>query len=113
MFEIRQTSLFEKWQARLKDKRASAQIVARIDRLAFGHFGDAKPVGGGVTELRIPLGPGYRIYLTQRGNTIILLLSGGTKGTQAADILKAKQLAKDWRNSDETEDDEVGRSKTS
>jgi putative addiction module killer protein len=105
VFEIRQTNLFEKWQARLKDKRASAQIVARLDRLAFGHFSDAKPVGGGVTELRIPLGPGYRVYLTQRGNTIILLLCGGTKGTQAEDILKAKQLAKDWRNSNETEDD--------
>jgi putative addiction module killer protein len=105
VFELRQTSLFEKWQARLKDKRAVAQIVARIDRLVLGQFGDAKPVGGGVTELRIHLGPGYRVYLTQQGNTIILLLCGGTKGTQAEDILKAKQLAKDWRNSNETEDD--------
>jgi putative addiction module killer protein len=105
VFEIRQTSLFEKWQARLKDKRAFAQIVARIDRLVLGQFGDAKPVGGGVTELRIHLGPGYRVYFTQRGNTIILLLCSGTKGTQAEDIRKAKQLAKDWRSSHETEDD--------
>lgn len=105
MFEIRQTSLFERWQARLKDRLAQAHIVARIDRLAFGHFGDAKQVGGGVTELRIHFGPGYRIYLTKRGNTVILLLCGGTKRTQQQDILKAKQMAKTWSETDETEDD--------
>jgi putative addiction module killer protein len=92
-------------EARLKDRRALAQVIARIDRLAFGHFGDAKQVGDDVTELRIHLGPGYRIYLTKHGNTIILLLSGGTKGTQKQDILKAKQLAKSWSDSDETQDD--------
>lgn len=105
MFEIRKTSVFERWQTRLKDRLAQAQIVARIDRLTFGHFGDAKQVGDGVIELRIHLGPGYRIYLTTRGNTIILLLCGGTKGTQKQDILKAKHLAKSWSDSDETEND--------
>jgi putative addiction module killer protein len=102
--EIRQTELYMKWQKRLKDKKALIQIVSRLDRLILGHFGDAKSVGDGVTELRIHCGPGYRVYLTRRGNTIVLLLCGGTKSTQMKDIEMAKQLAKEWRASDEGED---------
>ena len=71
-------------------------IAYRLDRLAFGHFGDAEPVGQGISELRIHYGPGYRIYFHQRGNTIIVLLCGGDKGTQAGDIKTAKRLAAEW-----------------
>jgi len=73
--------------------RAIARISARIDRLALGNFGDAKPVGEGVSELRVDYGPGYRVYFQQRGNALILLLCGGDKRTQQADIARAKTLA--------------------
>jgi len=73
--------------------RAIARISARIDRLALGNFGDAKPVGEGVSELRVDYGPGYRVYFQQRGNALILLLCGGDKRTQQADIAGAKTLA--------------------
>jgi putative addiction module killer protein len=104
VFDIQQTTVFEKWQARLKDKRAEVQLVLRLERLAFGHFGDAKSVGEGVAELRIHCGPGYRVYLTRRGDKIVLLLCAGTKGTQMKDILQAKRLAREWRDSDGIED---------
>lgn len=71
-------------------------IAARLDRLAFGNAGDVKPVGQGVSELRIDYGPGYRVYFQQRGSTIILLLCGGDKRTQARDIEVAKRLAAEW-----------------
>ncbi len=94
MIEIRQTEQFNKWIKGLKDRQAQRRIATRIDRLAFGNIGDVKPVGEGVSELRIPYGPGYRVYLTQRGNELVLLLAGGTKKTQRSDITKAKELAK-------------------
>jgi putative addiction module killer protein len=71
-------------------------IASRLDRLAFGHTGDALPVGQGISELRIHYGPGYRVYFHKRGNTIIILLCGGDKSTQTKDILTAKRLAKEW-----------------
>ena len=89
---VRQTEDFSKWMAGLRNHQARARIAARIDRLAFGHMGDVKPVGDGVSELRIHLGPGYRIYFIQKGRAIIVLLCGGDKDTQAKDI-KAKKLA--------------------
>ena len=96
MIEIKQTETFRKWRTRLKDERARASIASRLDRLAFGHAGDAEPVGQGISELRIHHGPGYRVYFQKRGDTIIVLLCGGDKSTQAKDIKTAKRLAGEW-----------------
>ncbi|MGV0760833.1 type II toxin-antitoxin system RelE/ParE family toxin [Tistrella mobilis] len=93
MFELRQTETFRKWRARLRDDRARALIASRLNRLAAGHAGDVAPVGGGVSELRIHFGPGYRVYFTRRGSVVIVLLCAGDKGTQDRDIVIAKQLA--------------------
>lgn len=96
MIEIKQTETFRKWRTRLKDERARALIASRLDRLAFGHAGDAEPVGQGISELRIHHGPGYRVYFQKRGDTIIILLCAGDKSTQAKDIQTAKRLADEW-----------------
>jgi len=96
MIELRQTEIFRKWRTKLKDERARVLIASRLDRLAFGNAGDVKPVGQGVSELRIDHGPGYRVYFQKRGNTIILLLCGGDKRTQGRDIEIAKRLAAEW-----------------
>lgn len=96
MIELKQTEIFRKWFAKLRDKRASTAIVSRLDRLAFGHVGDAEPVGNGVSELRIHYGPGYRVYFQRHGETIIVLLCGGDKGSQARDIQIALRLADEW-----------------
>ena len=96
MIEFKQTETFRKWRIRLKDERIRALIASRLDRLAFGNPGDVKPVGHGISELRIDHGPGYRVYYKRHGNTIILLLCGGTKSTQANDIKTAKRLAEEW-----------------
>ena len=96
MFEIKQTETYQKWRTRLKDERARALIASRLDRLAFGHAGDVAPVGHGISELRIHYGPGYRIYFQKRGDTMIVLLCGGNKSTQAKDIKAAKRLADEW-----------------
>jgi putative addiction module killer protein len=100
MIEFRQTETFRRWRTRLKDTRIRALIASRLDRLAFGNAGDAKPVGSGISELRIDYGPGYRIYYKRRGDTIILLLCGGDKRTQANDIETAKRLEKEWSEKD-------------
>jgi len=92
MIEIRQTATFTKWMKGLADRRAKLAIAKRIDRLAFGHMGDARSVGARVTELRIHMGPGYRVYFTRSGDTIIVLLCGGDKGSQARDIVRAKTM---------------------
>jgi putative addiction module killer protein len=97
MIEFKQTETFRKWRTRLKDERARALIASRLDRLAFGNAGDVKPVGQGISELRIDYGPGYRVYFKRQGQTIIILLCGGDKSTQARDIKTAKQLAEEWR----------------
>ena len=96
MIEFKQTETFRKWRIRVKDERIRALIASRLDRLAFGNAGDVKPVGGGISELRIDHGPGYRVYFMKRGNTIIILLCGGDKNTQTKDIQTAKRLAADW-----------------
>ena len=101
-YQLKQTALFRKWESSLRDKRARALIASRLDRLAyFGHVGDVKPVGDGVSELRINFGPGYRIYFERRGNTLILLLCGGDKGSQVQDIRAAKKLAREWSGQDD------------
>jgi len=96
VIELKQTETFRKWRTGLKDERVRALIASRLDRLAFGLAGDAQPVGQGVSELRIHHGPGYRIYFRKKGNTIIVLLCGGNKSTQAKDIKTAKRLAEEW-----------------
>ena len=100
MFDLKQTETFLKWRTRLKDERARAVIASRLDRLAFGNAGDMKPIGNGVSELRIDFGPGYRIYFARRGKTVIILLCGGDKSTQAKDIETAKRLAAEWSGED-------------
>ena len=98
MIEVRQTDLFANWLRKLRDEQARARIQIRIRRLSLENFGDVKPVGEGVSELRIDYGPGYRVYFQQFGNVVVLLLIGGTKKTQEADIAKAKKLAKEVQN---------------
>jgi putative addiction module killer protein len=98
VIEVRQTGVFSDWLHRLRDEKARSRILIRIRRLSLGNFGDVKPVGDGVSELRIDYGPGYRVYLQQRGSVLVLLLAGGTKKTQPTDIARAKKLAKEWAN---------------
>jgi putative addiction module killer protein len=92
--EIRRTEKFAKWLDGLDDVRARARILVRVERLATGNAGDIRPVGEGVSELRIDYGPGYRVYFTRRGQELIILLAGGDKSTQAADIKVALRLAR-------------------
>ena len=99
MIEVRQTPDYAAWFATLRDRVAKTRIDIRIRRLSLGNPGDAKPIGDGVSELRIDHGPGYRVYFVQRGSVLVVLLAGGDKSTQAQDIRKAKTLA---RNLEET-----------
>ena len=92
MFELKQTDTFRKWWGKLKDHHARGLMAARLNRLAYGFEGDVKPVGACVMELRIHAGPGYRIYYHRKGDTIVILLCGGDKGTQSRDIDAAKRL---------------------
>ncbi len=94
MFEIRKTKTFAKWLNGLRDMRARARVQVRIERLGTGNAGDAKSVGEGVSEMRIDYGPGYRVYFTKRGSEVIVLLAGGDKRTQDADIRTALRLAR-------------------
>jgi putative addiction module killer protein len=95
MIEVRKTEVFAKWLDGLNDTRARARIQARIERLAVGNPGDVSPVGRGVSEMRIDYGPGYRVYFTKVGREVVILLAGGDKSTQDADIKLAIRLARD------------------
>ena len=95
MLHVRRLDEFSDWLKALRDLRARAKIVQRIDRLELGNPGDVAPVGEGVSELRIHYGPGYRVYIKQRGEDFVVLLCGGDKSTQAADIDLAKKLARE------------------
>jgi putative addiction module killer protein len=95
MIEVRETVVFTAWLERLRDPRARARIQTRIDRLRRGNLGDVKPVGEGVSELRIDYGPGYRLYFVQRGRALVILLCGGDKRTQSGDIAQAIKLAQE------------------
>lgn len=95
MIEVRRTIEFTDWMGGLRDGRAQRAIAARIDRLASGNPGDVKPVGHGASELRIRYGPGYRVYFVQHGHVLIVLLCGGDKSSQDADIAKAHALARE------------------
>jgi putative addiction module killer protein len=96
LIEIRRTSTYATWFAKLKDTKVRASVADRIQRLVEGNPGDARNVGSGVVELRINAGPGYRVYYIQRGQRLILLLCGGAKSTQTKDIERAKALAQEY-----------------
>lgn len=95
MIEVRQTDEYSDWFARLRDRNAKVRIDIRVRRLSLGNPGDVKPVGEGVSELRIDYGPGYRVYFAQQGGTLIVLLAGGDKSTQERDINIARKLARE------------------
>ena len=94
MKEIRPSSVFDRWLDKLRDPKAVARILTRINRLAEGNPGDVEPAGEGVSEMRIHYGPGYRVYFKDTGREIIILLCGGDKTTQQADIDMAKEIAR-------------------
>ncbi|MFA7605878.1 MAG: type II toxin-antitoxin system RelE/ParE family toxin [Rhodocyclaceae bacterium] len=93
MMEVRKTEVYVKWLDGLRDIRARARVLARVERLAEGNPGDAEPVGEGVSELRINYGPGYRVYYKQQGRELVILLAGGDKSSQSRDIKTALRLA--------------------
>jgi putative addiction module killer protein len=95
MLEVRQTDVFAGWFRSLRDEQARQRIAVRLRRLSLGNQGDAKSVGSGIRELRIDYGPGYRVYFTQRGAVLVVLLCGGDKRTQVRDIETAMNLADD------------------
>lgn len=96
--DVRTTGTFDRWFAALRDQRAIVAIDRRVARLRQGNFGDSKVVGDGISELRLDIGPGYRIYFTRQGNVIVILLCGGDKSSQQRDIARAKALASDYRS---------------
>ena len=94
MLEVRKTDTYARWIDGLRDLNARARVLVRIERLAAGNPGDIKPVGSGVSELRIDYGPGYRVYFVSRNRDVVVVLTGGDKRTQAADIKTALKLAR-------------------
>jgi len=94
-------SLFAEWLRGLKDRRARARILVRLNRVRLGNLGDSKSVGDGVFELRMTFGPGYRIYFGREGDTVVILLCGGDKSTQSKDIAQAKDYWADYRSGDD------------
>jgi len=94
VFEIRKTDVYARWLDSLRDARTRARILVRVERLAAGNPGDVKPVGEGVSELRIDHGPGYRVYYKKQGRRIVVLLAGGEKRTQTNDIRTALRLSR-------------------
>ena len=97
MIELIKTNLFDRWLLDLRDRKARAKIETRIRRLSLGNPGDVKPVGEGISEMRIDYGPGYRVYFTRRGPVVVVLLCGGDKGSQDRDIALAKAVAAQWK----------------
>lgn len=88
--------IFGEWLSRVKDVRTQAKILTRIDRMTLGNFGDCKSLGGGLSELRVDWGPGYRVYYARIGRACVLLLCGGDKSAQSADIRRAREYLKDF-----------------
>ena len=101
MYEIKSTKVFSKWLGKLKDMRGRISIARRIERMENDNFGDVKSVGTNISELRIPTGPGYRVYFTKREEKIIILLVGGNKSTQSKDIEKAEELLEEYEDEQE------------
>lgn len=100
MIKVVKSSTFDRWLSGLKDRAAVARINARIDRLAMGNPGDVKPVGEGISEMRLGYGPGYRVYFMQQGAQLVVLLCGGEKSSQRREIDRAKKIAWEWRHHD-------------
>jgi putative addiction module killer protein len=94
---VHESRSFQSWMSGLRDREAQARVNARVFRLQLGNPGDAKPVGDGIIEMRIPYGPGYRVYYMERGKQIVVLLCGGDKATQSRDIARAKEIASAWK----------------
>lgn len=94
-YEVETTAVFDKWLQELKDRQAVLAIAKRLGRVRLGNFGDVSPVGGGVSEMRFFIGPGYRLYYVIQGEKMIVMLCGGDKSSQEKDIKKAKEMAKD------------------
>lgn len=94
VYKIHTTPVFERWLKKIRDKTAKSHVIKRLRMLSYGHFGDCKTVYGGVSELRIDVGKGYRIYYTLKGNKLIVVLAGGVKDSQERDIKQARQIAK-------------------
>ena len=94
MLEVRRTETYARWLDGLRDVRARARVLVRVERLVAGNPGDVRPVGEGVSELRIDYGPGYRVYFKRQGQTVVVLLAGGDKRSQGADIETALRLAR-------------------
>ena len=92
MYRIQQTDVFATWLAALRNSKARARILGRLESARLGHLGDTKPMGGGIREMRVHLGPGYRVYFTRRGGNLLLLLCGGEKSTQSRDVERARRL---------------------
>jgi putative addiction module killer protein len=97
MVEVVKSATFDRWLRKLRDRRAVARVLVRIDRLVAGNPGDVRPVGAGISELRIDYGPGYRVYYLRDGQRLVLLLTGGDKSTQDADVKAAHEIARAWR----------------
>ncbi|MBF0164723.1 MAG: type II toxin-antitoxin system RelE/ParE family toxin [Magnetococcales bacterium] len=98
MYEIIQSAGFKTWLAGLKDRQAAMRIHVRLDRARLGNFGDVKPVREGISEMRMDYGPGYRVYFMRRGQVMVILLAGGDKTSQDADIERAVTIARGWRD---------------
>lgn len=98
MVEIIKSDTFDRWLRKLRDSRAKARIEMRIRRLGLGNPGDVKPIGEGLSEMRIDYGPGYRVYFMERSNFLVILLCGGDKSTQQKDIAKAHEIAAAWED---------------
>jgi len=98
MYKVKESDLFSKWLVKLKDVQGKVAIIRRVKRVRAGNFGDHKSLGDKVSELRITTGPEYRVYYTQQGDEIIVLLVGGDKSSQSKDIEKAKEMAKEYHN---------------
>ncbi|WP_370309551.1 type II toxin-antitoxin system RelE/ParE family toxin [Sinimarinibacterium flocculans] len=98
MVELIRSATFDAWLTGLRDAQTRARILTRLDRLATGNPGDVKPIGEGLSEMRIDFGPGYRVYFMRRGSLVIVLLCGGDKASQPRDIKLARRIAADWKD---------------
>jgi putative addiction module killer protein len=98
MVELIKSATFDAWLTGLRDAQTRVRILTRLDRLAIGNPGDVKPVGEGISEMRIDFGPGYRVYFMRRGQLVIILLCGGDKASQTRDIKLAKRIAAEWED---------------
>lgn len=98
MIEIVKSAAFDAWLIGLRDRQARLRVISRVERLSGGNPGDVKPLGAGVSELRLDYGPGYRVYFMQRGALVIVLLAGGDKRTQDSDIKRAIKIAAEWKD---------------